>query len=133
MFMSNHAAANSTMTQVTLVTLTLLIPHPYNPLTSRSSHNPSLNVVPQKYYDYPGAYDGDGVYGGVSTAGALLRSRENATFVMLSRNSDINGAVQSVSEMEMRFNHKYGYPWVFLNDEPFSDDFKKCVPTRFLF
>jgi alpha 1,2-mannosyltransferase len=121
------------MTQVTLVTLTLLIPHPYNPLTSRSSHNPSLNVVPQKYYDYPGAYDGDGVYGGVSTAGALLRSRENATFVMLSRNSDINGAVQSVSEMEMRFNHKYGYPWVFLNDEPFSDDFKKCVPTRFLF
>ena len=132
--MSNGAAADSTVTQVTLVTLILLIPHPYSLLTSTSSHyKPSLNTVPLSYYDYPGAYDGSGVYGGVSTTGAPLRSRENATFVMLAKNSDIDGAVQSVHEMEMRFNHEYKYPWVFLNDEPFSDDFKKCVLTPFLF
>ncbi len=55
------------------------------------------------------------------------RHNENATFFMLTRNLDIAGAVQSVRELEDRFNHKYNYPWVFLNDQPFSDEFKSCV------
>jgi Glycolipid 2-alpha-mannosyltransferase len=38
-----------------------------------------------------------------------------------------------VREMEDRFNHKHGYPWVFLNEQPFSDDFKRCVPFSFEF
>jgi alpha 1,2-mannosyltransferase len=46
---------------------------------------------------------------------------------MLARNSDVDDAVRSVREMEDRFNAKYRYPWVFLNEEPFSDDFKRCV------
>ncbi|KAF9005662.1 glycosyltransferase family 15 protein [Cyathus striatus] len=29
--------------------------------------------------------------------------------------------------MEDRFNRKYKYPWVLLNDEPFTEDFKKRV------
>ncbi|TFL07640.1 glycosyltransferase family 15 protein [Pterulicium gracile] len=29
--------------------------------------------------------------------------------------------------MEDRFNRKFGYPWVFLNDEPFTDEFKRRV------
>jgi alpha 1,2-mannosyltransferase len=73
------------------------------------------------------------VNGGASTARVPLRTRENATFVMLASNSDIDDAVRSVHELEIRFNHKYKYPWVFLNDQPFSDDFKKCVLTPFLF
>ena len=46
---------------------------------------------------------------------------------MLARNSDVDGAVNSVREVEDKFNRKYGYPWVFLNEEPFSDDFKLCA------
>ncbi|KAI0298235.1 glycosyltransferase family 15 protein [Russula brevipes] len=46
---------------------------------------------------------------------------------MLARNSDLDGAVQSIRGIEDRFNKNYGYPWVFLNEEPFSDDFKKRV------
>jgi alpha 1,2-mannosyltransferase len=55
--------------------------------------------------------------------------RENATFFMLTTNSesDIRGTVQSVRELEDRFNHKYNYPWIFLNDQPFSDEFKSCA------
>jgi hypothetical protein len=49
--------------------------------------------------------------------------RANATMLMLARNSDINGVVQSVREAEDRFNREAGYPWVFLNEEPFTDDF----------
>ncbi|KAJ7774840.1 glycosyltransferase family 15 protein [Mycena metata] len=53
--------------------------------------------------------------------------RANATFVFLARNSDINGVVASIQSMEDRFNKKYNYPWVFLNDEPFTEEFKRCV------
>ena len=53
--------------------------------------------------------------------------RANATLLMLARNSDTEGALRSVRELEDRFNHKYQYPWVFLNEEPFSDDFKNRI------
>ncbi|KAJ7343472.1 glycosyltransferase family 15 protein [Mycena albidolilacea] len=53
--------------------------------------------------------------------------RANATFVFLCRNSDINGVVASIQSMEDRFNKKYHYPWVFLNDEPFTEEFKQRV------
>lgn len=29
--------------------------------------------------------------------------------------------------MEDRFNKRFRYPYVFLNEEPFSDQFKECV------
>ena len=44
---------------------------------------------------------------------------------MLARNSDIEGAVRSIRAIEDRFNHGYGYPYVFLNDVPFTEDFKR--------
>lgn len=53
--------------------------------------------------------------------------RANATFVLLARNSDLNGIAGSMKQMEDRFNKHYNYPYVFLNEEPFSDDFKNLV------
>jgi alpha 1,2-mannosyltransferase len=60
--------------------------------------------------------------------------RANATFVFLCRNSDLEGVVSSIVQIEDRFNRRHGYPWVLLNEEPFTDSFKKCAaPTRFRF
>ena len=59
----------------------------------------------------------------------LIYRRANATFVMLARNNDMDSAVKSVREVEDRFNRKYHYPWVFLNEEPFTEEFKKHVPV----
>lgn len=53
--------------------------------------------------------------------------RANATFVTLARNSDLWSLVDSIRQVEDRFNHKYNYDWVFLNDEPFDDTFKKVT------
>ncbi|EMD36053.1 glycosyltransferase family 15 protein [Gelatoporia subvermispora B] len=53
--------------------------------------------------------------------------RANATILMLARNSDVDSAVRSVRELEDRFNRNFQYPWVFLNEEPFSDDFKTRI------
>lgn len=110
-----------------MLALFLLLPHSYNPLTSTLlSHKTLPNTVPLSYYDSPG-YEESGAYDGAPTVGTPLRRRQNATLVMLASNSDTEGAVQSMHEMEVRFNRKYKYPWIFLNDEPISDDFKSCA------
>ncbi|KAK0212265.1 glycosyltransferase family 15 protein [Desarmillaria ectypa] len=49
----------------------------------------------------------------------------NATFVMLARNSDLDGAMRAVRAVEDRFNTRHGYPYVFLNDVEFSSEFKR--------
>ncbi|KAF9075367.1 glycosyltransferase family 15 protein [Rhodocollybia butyracea] len=51
----------------------------------------------------------------------------NATYVMLVRNSDLDGAISSIRALEDRFNSRFGYPYVFLNDEPFSEEFKRRI------
>ena len=51
----------------------------------------------------------------------------NAVLLVLCRNEDVDGAVKSIRGLEDRFNHKYHYPWVFLNDVEFTEDFKKWV------
>lgn len=55
--------------------------------------------------------------------------RENATFVTLARNSDLWSLVDSIRHVEDRFNHKYHYDWVFLNDEEFDEGFKKVIDS----
>ncbi|GAA5993007.1 hypothetical protein JCM10908_000795 [Rhodotorula pacifica] len=52
-------------------------------------------------------------------------SRANATFFILARNSDLWDIIKSIRGMEDRFNRRYHYPYVFLNDEPFDDNFKR--------
>ena len=50
-----------------------------------------------------------------------------ATFVTLARNSDLDSIMGSIRHIEDRFNLKFHYDWVFLNDEPFDDNFKKTT------
>ncbi|KAH6905127.1 alpha-1,2-mannosyltransferase [Coprinopsis sp. MPI-PUGE-AT-0042] len=53
--------------------------------------------------------------------------RANASFVILCRNSDMGNIIRSVREMEDRFNRKYHYPYVFLNEEPFTDEVQEAL------
>ncbi|KAJ2395586.1 hypothetical protein GGI23_004246, partial [Coemansia sp. RSA 2559] len=47
----------------------------------------------------------------------------NACFAILARNHDWRSLRDSMKQMEDRFNHRYNYPYVFLNDKPFSEEF----------
>jgi hypothetical protein len=112
------------------LSLAVLTPHPYNPVSSLIfPHTASPHTVPESYYDDPGLYETI-----ESNTSIRLpdqppqRPRANATLLMLARNSDVDDAVRAVRELEDRFNHKYRYPWVFLNEQSFSDDFKRYVP-----
>ncbi|KAF5392834.1 hypothetical protein D9757_000961 [Collybiopsis confluens] len=53
--------------------------------------------------------------------------KANATFLTLARNSDLAGVIHSMKQVEGRFNRDRHYPWVFLNDKPFSEEFIACT------
>jgi alpha 1,2-mannosyltransferase len=57
--------------------------------------------------------------------GEIREGAANAVMLMLARNSELEGAVSSVKQLEEKFNQRYHYPWVFLNEEPFSEEFKQ--------
>ena len=51
--------------------------------------------------------------------------KANATFVILARNGELSGVIDSMKQMEDRFNKRFGYDYVFLNEEPFTEEFKQ--------
>lgn len=55
--------------------------------------------------------------------------RVNATFVTLARNRDVWEIAKSIRQVEDRFNRRYNYDWVFLNDKPFDDTFMKVTSS----
>ncbi|KXN82997.1 Glycolipid 2-alpha-mannosyltransferase 2 [Leucoagaricus sp. SymC.cos] len=57
----------------------------------------------------------------------VIDRRANATFVILCRNSDVDGTIRSIREIEDRFNRKYRYPYVLLNEVPFTEEFKSRI------
>lgn len=83
-----------------------------------SSNEPFKNTVPDEYYHPEKPVD-------------PLQRRANATFVVLARNSDIAGVMQSMKQAEDRFNKEFRYPWVFLNEEPFNEEFIKYYHFSF--
>lgn len=53
--------------------------------------------------------------------------RANAAFVVLARNKELDGVIESMKSIERHFNRWYNYPYVFLNDGDFDDTFKDTV------
>ncbi|KAI5959102.1 KTR1 [Candida pseudojiufengensis] len=72
-------------------------------------------IIPQKNID-PSTYD-------------PTKDKIKATFVSLARNSDLWSLAESIRQVEDRFNRKFHYDWVFLNEEEFNDEFKQTVSS----
>ncbi|KAI0631369.1 alpha-1,2-mannosyltransferase [Trametes polyzona] len=53
--------------------------------------------------------------------------RANAVLLMLVRNSELESALGSIKELEQRFNKRFGYPWVLLNEVPFTQEFMETI------
>jgi alpha 1,2-mannosyltransferase len=53
--------------------------------------------------------------------------RENATILILARNSEAKALAETLRNFEQVFNHKFNYPYVMLSDEPFDRMFKDLV------
>lgn len=70
-------------------------------------------------------------YDSVFNAGCLEPEvdgeRANATFVVLARNKELEGIIQTLKSIERHFNRWFHYPYVFLNDVEFNSTFKETV------
>jgi len=70
-------------------------------------------------------------YDKVFVSGCLEPSRDgpraNAAFVVLARNKELDGVIQSMNSIERHFNRWFNYPYVFLNDGDFNETFKETV------
>ncbi|QPG77396.1 Glycolipid 2-alpha-mannosyltransferase 1 [Brettanomyces nanus] len=64
---------------------------------------------------------------GEKEAFAEQGDKVKATFVSLARNRDLYELVESIRQVEDKFNKKYHYDWVFLNDDEFDTEFKKVT------
>ena len=53
--------------------------------------------------------------------------RANAVLVVLARNQELAGVVQSIKSIERHFNRWFHYPYVFLNDGDFNMTFKETI------
>lgn len=51
-------------------------------------------------------------------------ARTSAVLLMLARNTEVDGTIASVRSVQEQFNGNFGYPWVFLNDAEWSEEFK---------
>lgn len=57
------------------------------------------------------------------------RAEGNAAIIALVRNNELREMSQSMRELEETFNRKFKYPWIFFNDEPFDDKFKRITSS----
>lgn len=55
--------------------------------------------------------------------------RIKATFVTLARNEELYDLIKSIRTVEDRFNRKFNYDWVFLNDKEFTQEFKDLTSS----
>jgi len=55
------------------------------------------------------------------------KPRANGVFVVLARNKELDGVIQSIKSIERHFNRWYNYPYVFLNNEDFNSTFIETV------
>lgn len=58
---------------------------------------------------------------------AAAEPRANAAFVVLARNKELEGVIQSIKSIERHFNRWFNYPYVFLNDGDFEQNFKDTI------
>ncbi len=59
----------------------------------------------------------------------LQATRPKAALIALVRNAELEGMVESVKQVEARFNSRmtHRYDWIFFNNEKFTDDFKSAM------
>jgi alpha 1,2-mannosyltransferase len=64
----------------------------------------------------------------IDPKGRLVRTnhwsnRPRAAIISLVRNEELDGILQSMRQLELRWNHKYRYPWIFFSERPFTPTF----------
>ncbi|CAO3600024.1 unnamed protein product [Absidia cylindrospora] len=84
----------------------------------------SSNLRPTSYYDN---YDEAVCLPEIHLSRQPPKEKAKAAFVVLVRNSEQEDIASSIINLEDKFNKNFHYPYVFLNEEPFTDEFKVAM------
>lgn len=52
-------------------------------------------------------------------------ARTNAALISLVRNEELDDLIPTMRDLERTWNSKFNYPWIFFNDVPFTEEFKR--------
>lgn len=72
-------------------------------------------------------FDDEGLEEHESRARRQIARRPRAAIISLVRNEELDGILQSMQQLELHWNRRFGYPWIFFNERPFSEEFKVSV------
>ncbi|KAI9749418.1 MAG: hypothetical protein M4579_006884 [Chaenotheca gracillima] len=105
---------------VIICILILVVRHPSSPVgvIIPSGAPPAIRRISEKY---------DKVFVTGCLEPQVDAPRANAAFVVLARNKELDGVLQSVKSIERHFNRWFHYPYVFLNDADFNSTFKETI------
>ncbi|KAK0646829.1 alpha-mannosyltransferase [Cercophora newfieldiana] len=105
---------------VVILILVLFVRHPSSParILMPAGAPPAIKKISEKY---------DKVFVTGCLEPDTSKPRANAAFVVLARNKELDGVIQSMKSIERHFNRWYNYPYVFLNDGDFNSTFKETV------
>ncbi|KAM0321409.1 hypothetical protein ACHAQA_010125 [Verticillium albo-atrum] len=103
-----------------ILILMLFFMHPNSPgrILMPAGAPPAIRMISEQY---------DKVFATGCLEPDTTKPRANAAFVVLARNKELDGVVQSIKSIERHFNRWYNYPYVFLNDDDFNSTFKETV------
>ena len=107
---------------VLIVILVIFVRHsdsPSAPFISTGAP-PTIRKINEKY-------DKVFVTGCRDPATQVDQPRANAAFVVLARNKELDGVLQSIKSIERHFNRWFHYPYVFLNDGEFNSTFRETI------
>lgn len=107
---------------VLITILLLFVRHPASPggRLIPSGAPPSIRKISEKH-------DKVFVTGCLDPKPQLSAPRANAAFVVLARNKELPGVLESIKSVERHFNRWFHYPYVFLNDGDFNSTFRETV------
>ncbi|KAK2605883.1 O-glycoside alpha-1,2-mannosyltransferase 4 [Conoideocrella luteorostrata] len=105
---------------VVVLILVLFVRHPSSPgrILMPAGAPPAIRKISEKH---------DKVFVTGCLEPDTSQPRANATLVVLARNKELDGVIQSIKSMERHFNRWYHYPYTFLNDGEFDENFKETV------
>ncbi|KAK4108962.1 glycosyltransferase family 15 protein [Canariomyces notabilis] len=105
---------------VVILILVLFVRHPNSPgrILMPAGAPPAIRKISEKH---------DKVFVEGCLQPDTSQPRANAAFVVLARNKELEGVIQSIKSIERHFNRWYHYPYVFLNDGDFNSTFKETV------
>ena len=120
--MWRHQVVHITVQQAVSNPYQVLRPVPQNQLAKKHAPDPS-RWLERNSNNMHAENAGLGLWKSVPSFGHFS-AKPRAALISLVRNSELQGIMQSMRQLEYQWNHKYNYPWVFFNDESFSDEFK---------